>query len=500
MAFRSLMADTTALKHRDFRHLWIANIITVIGAQLNILAVPAQLYAITGNSGYVGLSGLFGLVPLVVFGLYGGALADIMDRRILLLITTSGLILSGAGFWLQAATQTNNVWLILSLLAIQQAFFAINQPTRTAIIPKLVGTANIASATSLNMTVMQLGAIAGPLVGGALIPVLGFSWLYFLDFLALFATLWAVYRLPSLVPTGASASASASASQQPENSTDTTATPRAGTRSVVAGLSFLLTQPILQMTFVIDLIAMIFGSPRALIPQISHVDFGEANNGGLMFALLFAALPIGAFVGGVFSGAVTRIMHRGLGVTIAVVVWGAVIVIMGIAVSLANGTVGLWAWVAFLAFAIGGAADMFSAVLRSTMLQEAADDAMRGRLQGVFIVVVAGGPRIGDVLHGGAGSIWSAGTVTTLGGVAVILGTILAVACVPRFLTWVPTHPTPQPAPNAAEDSAPHPVEAASPANTPTHTTPAIPGAEQPARTSQTNPPLQSPTTQTDGD
>ena len=150
MALRSLMADTAPLKHDDFRHLWLANIVTVIGAQLNILAVPAQIYAITGSSGYVGLSGLFGLVPLVIFGLYGGALADAMDRRILLHITTIGMIVSAAGFWAQAAMGLNNVWLILSLFAVQQAFFAINQPTRTTIIPKLVGKENIAAAVSLN--------------------------------------------------------------------------------------------------------------------------------------------------------------------------------------------------------------------------------------------------------------------------------------------------------------------------------------------------------------
>lgn len=426
MALRSLMADTAPLKHDDFRHLWLANIVTVIGAQLNILAVPAQIYAVTGSSGYVGLSGLFGLVPLVIFGLYGGALADAMDRRILLHITTIGMIVSAAGFWAQAAMGLNNVWLILSLFAVQQAFFAINQPTRTAIIPKLVGKENIAAAVSLNMTVMQLGAIVGPLVGGALIPVLGFSWLYFLDFLALFATLWAVHRLPSLRPDSSSSDATAQ---------------RPGFRSVAEGFAFLLTQPIILMTFVVDLIAMIFGSPRALIPQMSHVDFGEGTDGGLMYALLFAALPIGAVLGGVFSGRVTAIARRGLGVTLAILVWGAAIVVMGLAVSQADGTIGLWAWIAFLAFAVGGTADMFSAVLRSTMLQEGVTDSMRGRLQGVFIVVVVGGPRLADIVHGAAGTRFSAGTVTAAGGVLVIIGTLIAVALVPRFLTWTPDQP-----------------------------------------------------------
>ncbi|CAM3000276.1 MFS transporter [Corynebacterium falsenii] len=439
MSMRSLLADITPLRHVDFRRLWTANIVTVIGAQLNIIAVPAQIYVITGSSAYVGLAGLFGLVPLVIFGLYGGSLADHMDRRLLLHITTFGLIATAAGFWAQAAAGVDNVWVILSLFSVQQAFFAINQPTRTAIIPKLVGKDNIAAATSLNMTVMQAGAIVGPVVGGGLIPVLGFSCLYFLDFLALFATLWAVHKLPHLPPDPDIAAESAEEiAQGTKHGTRQEAKQRAGFASVLSGFAFLWVHPILLMTFVIDLIAMIFGQPRALIPQMSHVDFGEPAEGGIMYALLFAALPFGAVIGGVFSGRIVAIARRGLGVTISVLIWGASIVVMGWAVNQAHGSVNVFAWVALAAFALGGAADMFSAVLRSTMLQEAADDNLRGRLQGVFIVVVVGGPRIADIIHGWGGTHAGAGTVTWIGGVGVIVGTLIAVACVPQFLRWTP--------------------------------------------------------------
>lgn len=449
MSMRSLLADITPLRHVDFRRLWTANIVTVIGAQLNIIAVPAQIYVITGSSAYVGLAGLFGLVPLVIFGLYGGSLADHMDRRLLLHITTFGLIATAAGFWAQAAASVDNVWVILSLFAIQQAFFAINQPTRTAIIPKLVGKDNIAAATSLNMTVMQAGAIVGPVVGGALIPVLGFSWLYFLDFLALFVTLWAVHKLPHLPPDPEVVSGTAEDDAQgTKRGTKQETKQRAGFASVLSGFAFLWVHPILLMTFVIDLIAMIFGQPRALIPQMSHVDFGEPAEGGIMYALLFAALPFGAVIGGVFSGRIVAIARRGLGVTISVLIWGASIIVMGWAVNHAHGTVNAFAWVALAAFALGGAADMFSAVLRSTMLQEAADDNLRGRLQGVFIVVVVGGPRIADIIHGWGGTHAGAGTVTWIGGVGVVVGTLIAVACVPQFLRWTPraemTHPIAQ--------------------------------------------------------
>ena len=133
------MADTRPLRNPHFRRLWLANIVTVIGAQLTVVAVPAQIYAITGSSAYVGLTGLFGLVPLVVFGLWGGALADVIDRRTLLVITTLGLIVTSAAVLAAGgARRSSNVWLLLGLFAVQQAFFAVNQPTRSAILPKLL--------------------------------------------------------------------------------------------------------------------------------------------------------------------------------------------------------------------------------------------------------------------------------------------------------------------------------------------------------------------------
>ena len=135
---RGLLADTRPLRNIHFRRLWLANVVTVIGAQLTVVAVPAQIYAETGSSAYVGLAGVFGLVPLVVFGLYGGALADVFDRRTLLMVTTIGLIVTSGLFWLQAALGGINVWLLLSLFAVQQAFFAVNQPTRSAVLPKLL--------------------------------------------------------------------------------------------------------------------------------------------------------------------------------------------------------------------------------------------------------------------------------------------------------------------------------------------------------------------------
>ncbi|WP_433955202.1 MFS transporter [Janibacter indicus] len=414
---RGLLADTRPLQVPAYRRLFTAQIVTVIGAQLTVVTVPAQIYSMTGSSAYVGLTGIFGLVPLVVFGLYGGSLADHFDRRRILTVTTWGLIITSALFFVQAALGNTNVWLLLAIFSLQQAFFAVNQPTRSAVYPRILPPELLPAANTLGMTVFTGGAIAGPLVGGALIPILGFSWIYLIDTICLFATLWAVISLPPL-PVEAIAGSSP------------------GLRSVLDGFVYLAGHPVLLMSFVVDLIAMVFGMPRALIPEMAHLDFGGPAEGGLAFALLFAAMPAGAFLGGVMSGWVSRVERHGLAVIIAILVWGVAITGFGIAVGLADGSAGLWLAVAVVFFAAGGAADVASAAFRSTMLQSSATDAMRGRLQGVFIVVVAGGPRVADVLHGLVAGQVSAATTTIIGGLLVIVLTLLASALVPAFARY----------------------------------------------------------------
>jgi MFS family permease len=415
-ALRGLLADTRPLQDGHFRRLWVANIITVVGAQLTVVAVPAQIYAVTGSSAYVGLTGLFGLVPLVVFGLWGGALADAMDRRTLLIVTTAGLIGTSALFWAQAAAGNENVWLLLGLFSVQQAFFAVNQPTRSAVLPKLLPAELLPAANSLNMTVFQAGAIAGPLVAGAMIPVLGFSWLYLIDTVTLLATLVAVVRLPRLRVEGPVTSP--------------------GLRSVVDGLRYLRGHPVLLMSFVVDIIAMVFGMPRALFPEMAHTSFGGPEEGGLAFALLFAAIPAGAVLGGVFSGWVSRIDRQGLAVIWSIVVWGLAMTGFGVAAGLADGSAGLFLGVAVGMLVVGGAADMVSAAFRTSMLQAAASDAVRGRLQGIFIVVVAGGPRIADVTHGAAAAVVGTTVAAAGGGVLVVIGTVVAALAVPAFVRY----------------------------------------------------------------
>ncbi|MEV4237274.1 MULTISPECIES: MFS transporter [unclassified Nocardia] len=413
-----LLADTTPLRYPEFRRLWTSNIVTVVGSQLAVVAVPQQIFEITGSSGYVGLAGLFGLVPLIVFGLWGGALADVMDRRKLMLITNCGTGVTAVAFWVQAAAGLESVWIVLGLFAVQQALFAVNQPTRSAAIPRLLPTEHLAAASALSMTVQQTGAIAGPVLAGVLIPVVGLSTLYLIDAIALLATIWAVWRLPAIPPTGTAR--------------------KAGFRTVLDGFAYLATQRILLASFVVDVIAMVFGMPRALYPQIAHETFGDPASGGVALGLLFASMSVGAVLGGVFSGWISHVRRQGLAVVVCIGLWGLAMVGFGVAVGWTGHGLGVGPglWIALACSAFGGAVDMVSAALRIAMLQTVTTDEMRGRLQGVFIVIVAGGPRIGDVAHGFAAASLGTAVAAAGGGVLVVIGVVLAALVFPAFVRY----------------------------------------------------------------
>jgi MFS family permease len=405
---RAALADTRPLRGIEFRRLWGAGVVTTIGAQLTVVAVPVQVYNLTQSSGYVGLTGLFGLVPLVVFGLWGGAIADAMDRRTLLLASGAGISLVSLALWVVAASGVGSVWLVLGLFAVQQALLAVNQPTRSAVLPRILPSTELAAANALNMTVMQFGAIVGPVLAGALIPLIGLSTLYLVDAVALLATLWATWWLPKLPPLAG------------ENGVRRTA----GLRDVLAGFRYVASQKILLVSFLVDIIAMALGMPRALFPEMAERTFGDPPGGGLALGLLYASIAIGAVAGGLFSGWLHRIRRQGVAVILAICVWGLGVTAFGFSHLL---------WLAVLALAVAGAADLVSAVFRSTMLQVVATDEMRGRMQGVFVVVVAGGPRLADIWHGPVADLVGTGPTAAGGGIAVVVATVVTVALLPAF-------------------------------------------------------------------
>ncbi|MCI3273789.1 MFS transporter [Streptomyces cylindrosporus] len=406
--WRRWAMDTRPLRIPAYRRLWSSTIVTAVGSQLTAVAVPKQIYDITGSSAWVGAASLAGLLPLIVFALWGGAVADSMDRRKLLLITNSGIAVTSLLFWLQAVTGLESVAALMVLLAMQQAFWGLNAPARNASIARLVPEGQLPAANALGSTVMQTGQVVGPLLAGALIPVIGLPELYLIDALALCVTVWAVYKLPPLPPLAGAA------------------TRRAGVREIAEGFRYISMHKVLLLSFLADIIAMVFGMPRALFPQLAAETYGSYGE-GLALGLLFAAIPIGAVLGGLFSGTFSRARRHGPMVIGAVVAWGLAITGFGLSGN-------LWIAAAFLAAA--GVADMVSMVFRGAILLSAATDEMRGRMQGVFTVVVAGGPRLADVLHGTAGSAFGPRAAVAGGGllvVAVMLGLALAVPALRRY-------------------------------------------------------------------
>ncbi|MCR6484209.1 MFS transporter [Amycolatopsis sp. OK19-0408] len=400
-----IIVDTRPLKIPAFRRLWLSTVVTAVGTQLTAVAVPKQVFDLTGSSAYVGLTGLVALIPLLVFGLWGGAVADAVDRRKLLFVTNVGVAITSALLWLQAFANFGSVWLVLGLLALNQAFFAINMPTRGAVVARLVPAELLPSANALNTTMSTFGAVFGPLMAGALIPVLGLSTLYLIDVVALAITLIAVWRLPPIPPLNGPSR-------------------RAGLGDVIDGFKYLATQKVLLASFVADIIAMVFGMPRALIPEMAERTFGDPPGGGPALGWLYAALPLGAMLIGLFSGWLTRIHRQGVAVVVSICAWGAAVAAFGLTHSL---------WLAVVFMAAAGAADMVSAVYRMAILQVATTDEMRGRLQGVFTVVVAGGPRIADLTHGWGAAAFGTSTAATVGGLLVIVLVLASMFVLPAF-------------------------------------------------------------------
>ena len=251
----NLLADITPVRESPaFRRLWLGSAVSALGSQLTLVAVSLEVYRLTQDSLYVGLLSIFALVPLVFGGLLGGSIADAHDRRTVALLASSVLWLSTVALALQAWLQVGNVWLLYAIVAVQSGAQAINQPARSAIIPVLVRKELLPAANALNMMTFGLTMTAGPLLAGVLVAWIGFGWTYTIDVLTFAFAFWALLKLPPMPP-------------------GKHARP-AGLRSVLEGFRFLGTRPNLRMTFVIDLVAMIFAQPRALLPAIGAVMIG----------------------------------------------------------------------------------------------------------------------------------------------------------------------------------------------------------------------------------
>ncbi len=374
----------------------------------------------------MGLVGLSGLVPLLVLGLYGGALVDAHDRRRVALGASTALWLVAVATAAQAWLGMRSVVLLYVLVALQSAAFAVNNPARSAIVPALVRPELLPAANALNTVSWTLGFAIGPLLGGALVASHGYAWAYTVDAVTFLAAIWGVYGLPALPPQGE--------------------VRRAGIASVVEGLRFLGTRPNVRMTFLVDLAAMILAMPRALLPAIGAVVLG---GGATTAGILMSTFAVGSTLAGVLSGPLGRVHRQGLAVLVSVGVWGLAVAAFGAVVTAAS-QVGMPAdgvswllWPAALLLLAAGAADAVSAVFRTTILQSATPDAMRGRLQGVFLVVVAGGPRLGDLVLGSGGDAVGEGQAALLGGLACVVVVVLLARWQPRFARYDARSPEP---------------------------------------------------------
>jgi MFS family permease len=411
---RGWVIDARPLRVLAYRRMWIGNGVSFFGFQFTSVAVPVQMFAITNSSAWVGLLGIAGLVPLLIFGLWGGAAADVVDRRRLLLASSTLTWLATVGFLAQALAGVNSAILLLALTAVQSAGFAISSPARQAIIPRIVPTDLVPAANTLGYTTTTAGGVLGPLAAGLIFA--GYSTgagvivAYAVDVALFTVTFWATYRLPPIPPVIAEYGA---------------ARPTAGLRGIVDGLRYLVTKPVLLLSFAVDIIAMVFAMPRALFPEVAQDRFG----GGAAVGWLFSAIALGSVVGGLTSGWIGQVRRQGVALVLAVVAWGVAVGVAGLAPSL---------WLTVVLLAVGGAADLVSAVYRQSILQTYAPDRLRGRLQGVFTVVVAGGPRLGDLRAGATAGITGA-TASWAGGgfLAAALAIVLA-SVFPALLRYQP--------------------------------------------------------------
>lgn len=471
-----LLADLTPLRVSPaYRRLWIGLGVANLGSQLTVVAVGLEVYAITRSTFSVGVLGLFAFVPLVLLGLYGGALVDAFDRRKVALLASGALWVVTLLILLQALAHLDNVWVLYVLVGLQSAAFAINSPARTAIIPRLVPRELLASANALQTVSMSVALAVGPLAGAFVVARWGFATAYAVDAVLFTVALWSLWRLPSLPPERSAAPAGAAqavpepdaraaaaldvaaavdpgegavvaAAGADEARRDATGERRVvGLASVVEGLRYLGTRPNVRMTFLLDIAAMALAMPRVVWPAVGVLYLG---GGSTTTGWLNAAFAIGSILAGLFSGGFAHTRRQGRAVALAIYAFAVACLLFGVVLLgvgrtspdhlLVGGLV-----LGGLALALAGAADGVSAIFRQTILQSATPDDMRGRLQGVFIVVVAGGPRLGDVIMGANASWLGEALAVVVGAIACVAGVTVLLATNRRFLAYDARHPEP---------------------------------------------------------
>jgi MFS family permease len=402
---RRLLADVTPLKKfPQFRILWSGYLVSVLGSQLTVVAVPYQVFRITHSSLDVGLLSLAQLGPLLVGSLVGGAVVDAVDRRRLLLVTELVLGGSSVGLGLDSVGGHPALWPLFVLTALAAAFSAVDSSARSAMLATIVGPESYAASSALWQLLFQVGQVAGPAIAGLLLTKFAVSVIYFADAGSFGIAFISVVMLGHV----------------PRPAGRTTFSPR----SIADGFRFLKGRQALQATFVVDLDAMIFGMPRAVFPALGLNVF---HGGAQAVGYLYSAPGAGALIGALTTGWVGRVERQGRAVVVSVAIWGAAIAGFGLCPLLAP---------ALVLLAIAGAADVISAVFRNTILQTTVPDALRGRLSAIHIGVVTGGPRLGDTETGAVAALAGARVAVVSGGLACLGGLAVTAWRMPALMRY----------------------------------------------------------------
>jgi len=403
----ALLPDLSPLRrHRSFRLLWFGQLVSNVGTQMRLVALPYQIYLLTGSPFHVGLLGLFQAIPLISLPLLGGVLADRADRRRVLIATQSGLIASSLVLAVVTQFGSTELWILYSLTAISASFSAFDQPARGALVPNLVERAELPAAIALNQMLYQTAAIVGPAVGGLVIASYGVAAAYWID-----------------AVTFAAAIAAAVALRAPKQ---VVALPQSVMESLVEGLTYVVRNRLLFSEMVIDLLAMFFGSVRALMPFYAEQVFKVGAQG---LGLLFAAPGVGALIAVVTSGWVSRVRRVGVAVIVAVCSWGLAISAFGLM------TEGMFA-LALVLVALAEAADVLSAIFRNVILQGAVREELRGRLTAIHGLFVIGGPNLGQVRAGAMAALVSPQFSVISGGLACILSAFAVAIWAPELARY----------------------------------------------------------------
>ena len=404
-----MLLDVSPLRrHRDFRLLFVGQFVSFFGSMITYVAVPYQVYQLTSSSLVVGLLGTVQLVPLLVFGLWGGAYADAMDRRRLLIGAEALLSLISLGLAANALLARPSVVAIFVLTALMSAVNGFHRPTLEAMSPRLVDRDELPATAALTSLRSSLGAVAGPAVGGICIAAVGLGATYLIDVATFVVSLVALAQMASMPPAAEAA--------------------KPGLRSIVEGLDYARRRPELLGTYIVDIVAMAFAMPTALFPAMAQ-RWGGATAAGW----LYSAMSIGSLVTTLLSGWTSRIARRGAAVIVAAALWGVAIVTLGYAPNLT---------VAVLCLAGAGAADMLSGLFRMTIWNETIPVRLRGRLAGVEMISYMTGPLLGNARAGWMASLQSVRFSIVAGGWICVAGVLLCIPLLPSFWRYRPApHP-----------------------------------------------------------